>query len=146
MSHEITEDLIAQQSPEGQAIIRLLLARIRELEDRLAQSPQNSSRPPSSEHPHAKTTRPKPRSSRRPGGQPGHAKHQRPLLPLERCDLVVPLHPSRCRRCGTPLTGDDPQPLRHQVWEVPEIRPQVTEYQRHRLRCPCCRESTCAAL
>lgn len=146
MPLEITEALIAQQSPEAQAIIRLLLARIRELEDRLGQSPQNSSRPPSSEHPHAKTTRPKPRSSRRPGGQPGHAKHLRPLLPPERCDLVVPLHPPQCRRCGTPLTGDDPHPLRHQVWEVPEIRPQVTEYQRHRLRCPCCRESTCAAL
>ena len=56
------------------------------------------------------------------------------------------MHPPGCRRCGTPLTGDDPQPLRHQVWEVPEIRPHVTEYQRHRLRCPCCRERTCAAL
>ena len=31
------------------------------------------------------------------------------------------------------LVGDDPQPLRHQVWELPQIEPIVIEYQRHRL-------------
>ena len=36
-------------------------------------------------------------------------------------------------------------PLRHQVWELPEIRPHVTEYQRHRLTCSC-GTTTCAAL
>ena len=36
--------------------------------------------------------------------------------------------------------------LRHQVWELPEIKPIVTEYQRHRLTCPCCGETTCAEL
>jgi len=54
MSFEITEDLIARQTPEAQLIIRLLLARIEELEARLGKSPQNSSLPPSSQHPHAK--------------------------------------------------------------------------------------------
>ena len=32
------------------------------------------------------------------------------------------------------------------MWELPEIKPQVTEYQRHRLECPCCGETTCAEL
>ena len=146
MSLEITEELIARQAPEAQALIRLLLARIADLEARLNQSPRNSSLPPSTEHPHAKPARPKPQSRRRPGGQPGHRKHQRPLLASERCDAIVPLRPTVCRRCATPLQGDDPEPLRHQVWEVPEIRPQVTEYQRHRLACPYCGENTCAAL
>ena len=36
--------------------------------------------------------------------------------------------------------------LRYQVWELPEIKPIVTEYQRHRLACPCCGETTCAEL
>ena len=45
--------------------------------------------------------------------------------------------PTACRRCGRPLAGTDPEPLRHQVWELPEIRPVVTEYQRHRLVCRC---------
>ena len=59
MSREITEDLIARQPPEAQAIIRLLLDRLAELEARLGKSPQNSSLPPSAQHPHAKPKRPK---------------------------------------------------------------------------------------
>ena len=56
------------------------------------------------------------------------------------------LHPDNCRRCGRPLDGDDPEPIRHQVWELPKIEPLITEYQRHRLSCSCCGESTCAPL
>jgi hypothetical protein len=36
MSLEITEELIARQPPEAQAIIRALLAQIQELQDRLS--------------------------------------------------------------------------------------------------------------
>jgi transposase len=32
------------------------------------------------------------------------------------------------------------------VWELPEIKPQVVEYQRHRLPYLCCGETTCATL
>ena len=146
MALEITEELIASQTPEAQTIIRLLLARIQELEERLNQSPRNSSLPPSSEHPHAKPSRPTSAAKRKAGGQPGHARHERPLLPSELCDDVVLLKPTVCRRCGRGLEGDDVTPLRHQVWELPEIKPQVIEYQRQRLRCPCCGETTCAEL
>lgn len=146
MSLEITEELIARQSPEAQAIIRLLLAKIAELEARLGKSPQNSSLPPSTQHPHARPPRSEPKSKKKRGGQPGHPKHERALIPTEDCTAVVPLRPAACRRCGTTLAGDDPQPLRHQVWDLPEINPLVTEYQRHRLCCPGCGESTCAEL
>ncbi len=83
MTLEITDDLIARQPPEAQAIIRALLAKIADLEARLNQSPRNSSRPPSTEHPHAKPRRPKANGGRKAGGQPGHAKHTRPLLPSD---------------------------------------------------------------
>ena len=59
---------------------------------------------------------------------------------------MTPLHPTECRRCGTEPPGDDPNPLRHQVWEIPPIQPTITESQQHRLTCPCCGTSTCAAL
>ena len=59
---------------------------------------------------------------------------------------MQPLKPTECRRCGAKLSGSDPEPLRHQVWELPEIKPHVTEYQRHRLVCPCCGQATCAEL
>ena len=146
MALEITEELIGRQPPEAQAVIRLLLAKIAELEARLNQTPRNSSVPPSTEHPHAKPPRPKSRPKRQRGGQPGHDKHERPLLPPEQCAEVKPLKPTACRRCGRKLSGEDTTPLRHQVWELPEIKPQVTEYQRHRLRCDGCGETTCAEL
>src|SRR5581483_8062415 len=44
------------------------------------------------------------------------------------------------------LQGQDPEPLRHQVIDLPEIRPVVTEYQLHRLACPGCGTTTCAPL
>ena len=132
-----------------QAQVAKLTARVAELEVQLAQAqgktPANSSKPPSSTHPHDKPTPRKPKSKRQRGGQPGHDKHARPLIPVDECAAVIPLVPSACRRCGQALTGVDPQPLRHQVWELPEIKPIVTEYQRHRLVCSCgC--STCGAL
>ncbi len=157
---EITEEVIARQPPEAQAIIRALLAqvaaltaqvralteRVAELEDRLGKSPRNSSLPPSTQHPHAKPPPDKPKSNRNRGGQPGHPRHERALIPVEQCDQVVPLVPAACRRCGKELTGQDDEPLRHQVWELPDIKPIVIEYQRHRLTCPCCKEATCAEL
>jgi transposase len=149
----VTEDMIARQPPEAQAIIRLLLARIAELdarvselEARLNQTPRNSSLPPSTEHPHAKPAPQQKKSGKKPGGQPGHAKYERPLIPVEQCTQVVPVVPDMCRRCGEPLVGCDPEPLRHQVWDIPEVHPLVTEYQLHRLTCPFCLISTCGEL
>jgi transposase len=154
MSLGITEETIARQPPEAQAIIRLLLAKIAELEARIEElqrqgkgkTPQNSSLPPSTQHPHARPQPPKRKSKKKRGGQPGHEKHERPLIPTDQCNDVKPLRPTECRRCGAKLSGSDPEPLRHQVWEVPEIKPHVTEYQRHRLACRCCGETTCAEL
>ena len=150
----VTEEQIARQTPEAQAIIRTLLAKIVKMEAEIdvlrgqmqGTTPQNSSLPPSTQHPHAKPTPRKRKSKRKRGGQPGHKRHERPLIPTEECDDVQPLKPTECRRCGEKLLGSDPAPLRHQVWELPEITPLVTEYQRHRLECECCGETTCAEL
>jgi transposase len=125
--------------------IALLTKRVAELEAKLNKSPANSSKPPSSTHPHDKPPPAKSKSKRTRGGQPGHPKHERPLIPAENCNLLVPIVPTECRRCGRDLLGVDPQPLRHQVWELPEIKPIVTEYQQHRLVCSC-GTSTCGQL
>jgi transposase len=151
MSREplVSEELIARQSPEAQAIIRILLAKIADLEAEIAtlkKTPRNSSLPPSTQHPHAKPAPTKDKSHKKPGGQPGHPKHERALIPTEQCHDVLTLKPHGCRRCGEPLSGDDPAPWRHQVWEIPEIKPIVTEYQRHRLTCARCGETTCGEL
>ena len=154
MPLEITEELIARQPPEAQFVLRALLAEIASLRAELdelrrqvkGKTPQNSSLPPSSVHPHAKPPAMQRKSKNKRGGQPGHKKHERPLLPTAECDEVKSLKPTECRRCGEKLSGSDREPLRHQVWELPAIKAHVTEYQRHRLACPACGETTCAEL
>jgi transposase len=64
------------------------------------------------------------------------------LVPVEEVDVVVPVKPERCHHCQHLLQGEDPQPQRHQVTEIPPMKPVVTEYQLHRLVCPACGEET----
>lgn len=142
----IPAEVEAEMTPVVRVFVQGLLTRMAELESRLGKTPQNSSLPPSVQHPHAKPAAGKPKSKKKRGGQPGHARHERPLLPSGDCDEIQTLKPTECRRCGTKLAGSDPAPLRHQVWELPEIKPTITEYQRHRLCCRRCGASTCAEL
>src|SRR5262249_46391363 len=145
----LSADLWGRLPAEAQALILALRAEVAELrakvkeqqqhitqlQERLNQNSTNSSRPPSADPPTS--------LGRGRGGQPGHERQQPPLLPPAHTEV---LKPSRCRRCGHALQGDDPQPLRHQVLELPKIRPEVTEYRLHRLRCPACGLATCASL
>jgi transposase len=129
--------------------IEELEAKLQEMEAKLQKlTPKNSSIPPSSQHPHAKPAKPnKPKATtKKQGGQPGHAQATRPLIPTEECDDVKILFPKQCRRCKRPLKGKDPKPIRHQVTELPPIKPHVTEYQLHRLLCEHCGTQTCAQL
>jgi transposase len=63
-------------------------------------------------------------------------------VPVAEVDVVVPVKPERCHHCQHLLPGEDPQPQRHQVTEIPPVKPVVTEYQLHRLVCPSCGEET----
>ena len=125
---------------ELEARLWQLEAKLREVEGR---NSSNSSKPPSSDGPEVKARPKKKPSQRNRGAQPGHEKKERPLLPPDRTE---PVKPSECRHCGEALSGEDPEPLRHQVIELPPIKPDVTEYQLHRLTCSCCGTTTCAPL
>ncbi len=139
--------------PEAQALLVQLATRVATLEatvqaltEQVRQDSRTSSRPPSSDAlSRQRLRRRRQPSGRRPGGQPGHRGQTRALLPVEDVDEVIALHPTCCARCQQPLDGDDPQPQRHQVFELPPIQPVVTEYQLHRLTCPGCGETTQAA-
>ena len=138
--------------PEAQVYIRALESRVAALEatvqqlrEQVQQTSRTSSRPPSSDPPQALGKRPRREpTGRRPGGQPGHEGQARALVPVEEVDVVVPVTPERCHHCQHLLQGEDPQPQRHQVTEIPPVKPVVTAYQLHRLVCPACGEVTCA--
>jgi transposase len=136
--------LVAQQQEQ----IRQLQQQLADSTAKLNTNSTNSSLPPSSDRFHSK--RRPPRSPDQPakkrGGQQGHPRHQRLLVAEDQVRQIIPCVPSACRRCGKPLSGNDPAPLRHQVAELPVVVPDVLEYQLHRLTCPCCKTSTCGAL
>ncbi len=126
-----------------------LQAKIAALEARLAQNSTNSNRPPSSDSPQDRGSRPdRPATGRTRGGQRGHKGLKRNLLPAEKVNETREYYPEICRRpgCGRRLRrrplGD---PLRHQVVDVPAIEPHVTEYRLHSVACDC-GKITCAPL
>jgi transposase len=153
----IPDELWAKVPPDAQAaIVAVFLAmqqrvhdletRVRDLEARLKLNSNNSSKPPSSDPIGIKRKPPAPRSGKKRGGQPGHRKAHRALVPPEKVHETIHCKPTACRRCGHGLSGDDPEPLIHQVAELPKIEPIVDEYRLHRLTCPGCGETTCGAL
>lgn len=119
----------------------------------LGKNSQNSSSPPSNDKPTQKDRtnskkRRRQKKRRQPGGQKGHPGHHRPLVPPERVDERIDHHPNECRRCSRDLSSVavDAEPLRHQIAEVPKIRPTVTEHTLHRVTCPDCSTRTTARL
>ncbi len=146
----IPEPLWGRIPPDVQAALAAAFDRIErrvaELEQRIGRNSTNSSRPPSTDPPSLKRRPPTPPSGKKRGGQPGHRRHVRPLVLPEQVRHVVECKPPQCRWCGDALAGDDPEPIRHQVAELPPVRPVVDEYRLHRLTCPRCRTATRAKL
>ena len=137
---------LRQENDELRVQLTALASKLASLQERIGRSSRNSSKPPSSDGLGFKPPERRKGSGRKRGGQPGHPGSGPELLPIERVDEVVEHHPDACRRCGTLLQGDDPEPVRHQVIEIPPITPLVIEHRLHRLVCPCCSTSTCATL
>ncbi len=119
--------------------------RIAELEERLNGNLTYSSSPPSSNPLSVKRRPPNPPSGKKRGGHLGHSGHARPLVPPEQLRQIIDCKPRGCRWCGDALAGDDPEPLQHQVVELPPVLPVVDGYRLHRLTCPRCR-TTCTTL
>src|SRR3954467_12099875 len=140
------DTLSAEAHAAVSALIRCLEQRIADLEERLGKNSTNSSKPPSTDPPSVKRRPPAPASGKKRGGQPGHRRKARSLVPPEQLRQVFECKPPRSRWGKAALAGDAPEPIRHQVAEVPPVLPVVDEYRLHRLKCPRCRTSTCATL
>src|SRR5579863_3726550 len=139
---EFYEERLAQ----SEARLAQMEVRLKDLESRLKLNSTNSSKPPSSDPIGLKRKPPAPASGKKRGGQPGRRKAHRALVPPEKIRETTDCKPTNCRRCGHQLFGDDPEPLVHQVAELPKLEPIVDEYRLHRLNCPGCGETTCGTL
>lgn len=126
--------------------VQELTASVKKLEEQARTSSRNSSKPPSSDGPTAPPRPNKPPTGRKPGGQPGHERHERELLPVDKVSKIVACIPKHCERCAKQLRGEDPEPKRHQVTELPQVQPEVTEFQQHSLGCSGCGHYTLGKL
>lgn len=113
-------------------------AEIVELKWQLAADSTNSSRPPSSD---GLRKKPAPKSLRKATGRkPGRAKDD-PGGRLEQVtdpEHIVDHRPAECGGCGSELAGTASSGFKAwQVFDLPEIRPEVTEHRLHQTRCGC---------
>lgn len=126
--------------------VRQLRIENERLREQTQRSSRNSSQPPSSDPPSAPPREKRRSRGKKRGAQPGHEGHQRKLYPSQECRSVSNHRPTVCGACGTALSGDDPDPVRHQVVELPEFKPLVDEHRLHQLACPDCGKTTRASL
>jgi transposase len=131
-----------QQVQALQAQVTALQAEVAQLREQVGRNSQNSSQPPSSDAPGAPPRPKRAPSGRKPGGQPGHTGHGRKLVSVEQVQRVIDLKPTGCDQCGALLMGEDAQPVRRQVTELPRVEPEVTEYRQHTLTCLVCGAQT----
>jgi transposase len=137
---------------ERDEIIVQLRKRLEEVEAKLEkalallkQNSSNSSRPPSSDLYRSK--KPSAPSEKNRGGQPGHEGHFRSLKAIEEVDQVIPVKPTHCEHCQSVLNLQNLDVIfRHQVTELPLVKPIITEYQIYGTRCRECGKKTQAIL
>ena len=120
---------------EQQKLIEQLMSRVKDLEDRLNKDSQNSNKPPSSDglkKPKVQPAFPR-KKGKKAGGQPEHKGKTLELFQTP--DHVKPLLPSTCS-CGSALDESKAELVEvRQVFDIPEPKLEVTEYQQ--LGCTC---------
>ncbi|HKB47387.1 MAG TPA: DUF6444 domain-containing protein, partial [Ktedonobacterales bacterium] len=121
--------------------VRALVARVQELEGRLAKDRHTSSKPPASAGLGRKTKRLREQSGKQRGAQPGHPGHRVSVVATpDRLETHRPVPGGTCQR---ELPADAPSWVaRRQVHELPPVRLTVTEHQILHVRCPACRATT----
>jgi transposase len=143
-----SEERIAQLEAENTRLreqLTVVLARVQELEARLAKDSHNSGKPPSSDGVMRKTKSLRKRSGKKPGGQLGHRGETLRLVATP--DVTVEHRPAVCPVCRAPLSRQALVVLRErrQVQELPPLRLRITEHQALHVQCPSCQAVSAGA-
>ena len=115
-----------------------LSQKVSALEARLNQNSQNSSNPPSSDKHKPKRKPGIPKAPKSRGGQQGHKGDTLKMLPSDEVDKIELLKPDRCA-CGKRLLRQEMVlQSRRQLFDIPNPKLEVTEYQQYVCNCPNC--------
>lgn len=125
---------------EALQLIRQLRAENRELRDKIEElrlqigkNSSNSSKPPSTDK-KGNT----PGEGKHGGAKKGHKGAFRPPFTEEQVTKRLKIFPTNCPRCGSNNLVSERKPVIHQVVDLPEIKPEVTEYRLELCRCMGC--------
>jgi len=138
----MNEELLKQLNIQNQELnsLRLenqkLYTQIAELEARLNKNSKNSSKPPSTDN-YKKPPNTRKKTGRSTGGQKGHVG--KTLLKVENPDKIVDIKAEACE-CGCCLSGIEGKIQIRQVFELPKITVNVTEFRTHEVICPICKK------
>ncbi len=116
---------------------KTLIARMTDLEARLNMNSKNSSKPPSSDgYKKSNKNNSRKKSGRTTGGQLGH--EGKTLAKVEKPDTIVDIKtPDQCN-CGCDLKNVRDIRKTRQVFDLPKIKINVTEYVTYEKVCPSC--------
>lgn len=113
--------------------------RIQTLEDQLAKNSGNNGKPPSSDGLKKKPASQRQKGKRKSGGQKGHKGHT--LEMITHPDHSVSHALTTCPHCQTDVRAVSVERVeKRQVFDLPEVRLEVTEHQGEVKTCPCCGE------
>ncbi len=131
-----------KNNPESAAKIILMVdkleQRIKELESRLNMNSSNSSKPPSTDDKLTKDKRKvTSKSKKKRGAQSGHKGKNLKIVAIP--DKLEVLLPTECNCCNKSLKNIDSLKFeKRQLFDLPDIKMQVTEYQAHSIECNKC--------
>ena len=145
MSMKLTEEeayqlCISEPRMMAKLIVKLqaLQERVDELERRLGLNSNNSSKPPSTDSPFTPKPKTTSNAKRKAGGQKGHVGKN--LKMVEHPDVVIVSSPQVCSDCGASLADiESYRVASRQVFDLPVLKIEVSEYQVHAKKCPCCK-------
>ncbi len=125
--------------------LALLREQVAVLQERLKLDSRNSSKPPSSDGPSSGNRAQRRANQRKRGAQKGHPGAFRALLAQTEVDGVHDCAPPARCECGGAVAVQG-KPMRHQVFDIPPVRPDVQEYRLYSGVCTVCGRDHRAAL
>jgi len=118
---------------------RLLKEEIKELKEQLNKNSRNSSKPPSTDNKFKEkvSSKSKNRNKKR-GGQKGSKGNN--LKKSDSPDKIKVLEDTVCKNCKHSLKEVEVKSISSkQVFDIPKVEMQVTEFQQYQKICPCCK-------